>query len=1740
VRVAPRPGLLRGLLLFSVYAPLQVRAQQAVRDQFVAMMLEVCHTLDMQVPTLLLGDFNGSADPPQDFLSESGARRPVCPLLAKLLGPGAPWVDVHRAMLGEVPWTFRNVNSEAKLSASRIDLVLANHTAMALVRGASVLEAVADGGHSPVLVQLQLMGPLVMSWQRPLPQLPEMLRGGSEQLRQSAALARVLEQWELSSLARTALNVDAEHSAASLSTALVAALQHLVVLAGGWGTRPAVRRPAYESPALRTARRVLGDLHALCRLLRSLADAPPACWPRTVEQLLARLAEDNLVFPRLSAASLLVQVEGSVLAQRAVVSRLSNALRKVRHDRWTNSLATLWRDRPGTIFSWLHVAGAPWGSTPILDEAGLQCTTPAEVDAAVRGYWVERVLRQHADVDATASWRTFEDSPFAAHIPVLQWPSPVWTAARVLSVLGRMREGAAPGLLAVPLPVWKLLPPAWHAAVARLLNLVEEEAVWPVEWVQAYVAMIPKASGGSRPRDQRPITVLEVLYRIWSKGIVLAWRSVMQQSYLGQAAMGFRSGTGTLHVVQLLTDLVLLQKQRRSALWLASFDVEKCYDSLPWWAVFGVLRRAGVPERMVRCFESFYSALQGRFRYGQVEGQAWQATNGLAQGCPASPDLLNILLEPFHRWAVAEGHGVEVAAGCRVPSVSFADDVALVAGSKQELETLVDAYHRWCTLLGVRVTKVQAWTNLPGAHHLQAAGVSVATSTTFKMVGIVLGANEQLATRVHLLPRLEKALLTTRRLRMLALPAAVCAQLWETAVLPQAVYGCEVRDVRPSQLAALASAGMAAVGCKSPLYLNCWRAAEVLTGPPLGACAVRDPMLEVRVRQLRWLRLLVNLPSVVGLAHRALAGGGASWREPPGALAAALQAVGWQLQRNAKCLRAQAWPVVDPEACFSGPVTLQPVDSFPPPGAAFTDGSIMAHGGAAVVVPDEEISAAVQLQEPRSSTHCELVALGLALQLEAPTVLTDSLTALHLVAGWGRWPVDRMLRCPDRRELRWLLSLAAGCPAVPVLEKVKAHDTEALRIGHPKAVGNDLADAAARQAASQPETTPFTVDLVPFGDPVDLLDGAGRQVEDVRGALHDWWWARRQLSRSARRPWLDLLYPVGVDLVWEYSSGCFMRPVVSGNRFVHRAAVSVVKWLARARAGCLASRLRIFSHRMGPSPACPCCAAAEEDEEHMVSGCPATGSVDWLAGLQEVWNTAAEDLSLRLHPPAVELLRQHHLALLAALIPAALVDTFPLSLAPAKAAFFRRLHIGLAAQLAEWLRRREALIASAAPSPAAPAAPASQSRACPLPPERQLQPADLRRLEVQRREAPALPAAPAPPPNAVVPASGEARRRWLRSRLERLLLEDTVPCLESQAVPALDLLALFEEVTGESFADTPGTRLASRICGLGRVMSNIVREVEFVPRLRQYSRSSRAFWSRRPRVPRDVQAWKARVQLAEEAAPPAVRLRDQMAASNAELAMWLRNHRYLAATDVDSGESGMALLLLWEVDHGRSFPRQGGDGASAALLGFTKRLKARVQQDAELREWLECREMQKPLAPGLPASHHTRWSVKVLRPPATEAQGWYEEFVRRWNLHLEDVARAAAPQPVVAPDGSSSSSSGGPAAATAAMEANPGLSRRRAPRRPVGAPPATTRPPKRSRTAAPAPLDDPQPAPAAQPDRRRAPSPGVQQPPPPKRRQLADLRGWLRPGLPAGASHASQEEAAAPAGHGRATQGPPT
>jgi len=104
---------------------------------------------------------------------------------------------------------------------------------------------------------------------------------------------------------------------------------------------------------------------------------------------------------------------------------------------------------------------------------------------------------------------------------------------------------------------------------------------------------------------------------------------------------------------------------------------------------------------------------------------------------------------------------------------------------------------------------------------------------------------------------------------------------------------------------------------------------------------------------------------------------------------------------------------------------------------------------------------------------------------------------------------------------------------------------------------------------------------------------------------------------------------------------------------------------------------------------------------------------------------------------------------------------------------------------------------------------------------------------------------------------------------------------------------------------------------------------------------------------------------------------------------WIKQHRFLKACVVASGEPYVALLLLWEADHGFLYPSSAVD-TTGRLSTFTKRLKDAVAVDAELQRWLEWKLIPFSLVPGLPCHMHIRWAVRI-DPSAVEP------FLGKWK-----------------------------------------------------------------------------------------------------------------------------------------------
>ena len=89
----------------------------------------------------------------------------------------------------------------------------------------------------------------------------------------------------------------------------------------------------------------------------------------------------------------------------------------------------------------------------------------------------------------------------------------------------------------------------------------------------------------------------------------------------------------------------LLEKCREhdDALFVLFIDLKTAYDSMPRDALWGVLRKCGVPPTMLSVIRSFHDGMLAQVRVGgDLTTNSIEVKNEVWQGCTLAPSLFNI------------------------------------------------------------------------------------------------------------------------------------------------------------------------------------------------------------------------------------------------------------------------------------------------------------------------------------------------------------------------------------------------------------------------------------------------------------------------------------------------------------------------------------------------------------------------------------------------------------------------------------------------------------------------------------------------------------------------------------------------------------------------------------------------------------------------------------------------------------------------------------------------------------------------------------------------------------------------------------------------------------------------------------------------------------------------------------------------------------------------------------------
>jgi len=286
-----------------------------------------------------------------------------------------------------------------------------------------------------------------------------------------------------------------------------------------------------------------------------------------------------------------------------------------------------------------------------------------------------------------------------------------FSTIEIYQAIQAANETSASGISGQSISMYKLLfleiPELFTAAMNQLVflpGLMESEEL---RWIRRRkVIWIPKKSPALHPRDYRPLSMLEVLYKIPARIMSKRLSSILS-TIINPNQHGFMPKRGIQEPSLLMTHIIQEANYHNTAVQIISYDIEKAFDRVSHKIIVQALREFGIPEIMIMAIRHF--SLIG---YAQVEingklGTAFVIRIGSGQGDPLSAILYIIATEPGNLAIIQNTKNIQYNSplGIQIAPQFYADDnrTCLQLSEQGSIEPVHKIYNDFTLVSGLKI-----------------------------------------------------------------------------------------------------------------------------------------------------------------------------------------------------------------------------------------------------------------------------------------------------------------------------------------------------------------------------------------------------------------------------------------------------------------------------------------------------------------------------------------------------------------------------------------------------------------------------------------------------------------------------------------------------------------------------------------------------------------------------------------------------------------------------------------------------------------------------------------------------------------------------------------------------------------------------------------------------------------------------------------------------------------------------
>ena len=169
----------------------------------------------------------------------------------------------------------------------------------------------------------------------------------------------------------------------------------------------------------------------------------------------------------------------------------------------------------------------------------------------------------------------------------------------------------------------------------------------PSYWQKTKLKVLFKKGDPQCPDNYRPISILPILYKLFSKVVLARIKgTLMKEQSIDQA--GFRPGYSCDDHLFVMTIVGEMFAEFRQPLWVVAVDFRKAFDSINHSCLWKALLAQGISKTYVQLLQRLYSGQTGEVQTDCLS-KPFLIERGTRQGDPISPVLFNCALEDLIR-----------------------------------------------------------------------------------------------------------------------------------------------------------------------------------------------------------------------------------------------------------------------------------------------------------------------------------------------------------------------------------------------------------------------------------------------------------------------------------------------------------------------------------------------------------------------------------------------------------------------------------------------------------------------------------------------------------------------------------------------------------------------------------------------------------------------------------------------------------------------------------------------------------------------------------------------------------------------------------------------------------------------------------------------------------------------------------------------------------------------------------